>query len=413
MRALNLLPLMLLAGCHSYLVPFDARPLPALLPVRTAGGGQLDLDLFGELVLRPPPGDIEAALGVGLDEDAGGVVVTNRLRPEAALQPDDRIVGVSPAIPELGEVIREDFQLTLDLIHAPEQRGEGVPPLDFEPTRYAVVHPAGARPRAEAAHPVTTVDDLRPYLIGLGWLHLDLFVERDGERLMVRVPLRDASERLQVRPVRPELTRWQGVDLVSLQDWSEDHLPVHAQEGDLLVVRVARDSLCGVAGLRPLDLVPADELPALMNGGQAVVRSADGEQKQLTVQLRPAPTDLWWPFLLSYQSDGSRMHIGVGPLDLLGHYSSHSDYYASIDDYVTTWRWSVFSSVQANGVFGRAGDVYLGGLIFAGGARFNYLNEWLEARSVGERRRRWSLPGDDEDEDGHDHEHDEGDDEGD
>ena len=83
LRLALLLALAPLAGCHSYLLPFDERPTLARTPLDTAGGARVDVSDDGELVLRPARDDVSAALGVGLFEAPDGLLVTHRLRADA------------------------------------------------------------------------------------------------------------------------------------------------------------------------------------------------------------------------------------------------------------------------------------------------------------------------------------------
>ena len=69
------LPLLLLAGCTTTsLTPMNPTALPAQAPLPTVGGYQLELDTDGTLVYRPARGDIEAALGVTLEQGDAGLV---------------------------------------------------------------------------------------------------------------------------------------------------------------------------------------------------------------------------------------------------------------------------------------------------------------------------------------------------
>ena len=398
-RAPILLSLLLCSGCHSFLQPFDERPLPAPLPRPTEGGGALDLGDRGELVLRPAPGDIEAALGVGLADDPDGVLVTNRLRPETLLHPGDRIVAVSTAVPDVTPAIRQAFGSVLEALTTPHPE-RAVPLEQFDPTQFARVRPSGARARPETAVPIATVDDLRPYLVGLGWLHLDIQVLRDDTPQIVRQPLYDTSEWVPTNPWRPETTRWHGVDLVAVERWPDERRPVDTSPGDLLVTRVARDSPAGQAGLRPLDVVSADKVPALLDGMAVEVLAADGSPKSVRLEPREPPTELWFPLLFSYQSDGVRSHLGLGPLELLFHRSSRVDYAPTLDGYIETWRWAFLTNIQGTGVRSPAGSSWFTGFVFLETSRLNYLFEWWEARTESEARRRpWSLRPEEEDED--------------
>ncbi len=449
-----------LSGCHSYLVPFDERPLIAPQPVATASGLRLDVDPRSGLQVRPAAGDLSAVLGVGLESDGEGLVVTHRLRPDARLRPDDRIAGVAAALPRVGEELAELHRKllqhevasgpssSLQLDPATGSPGEGGPrhPLDeFEPSMTQkslepppVPTPAELKARA-SAHPVRTVGDLRPYLIAPG-AALDLLVLRGGQEVVVRVPLIEPHRWLPVRLWAPHLTRWHGIDLARVGDLAPEHQPVGAKARDFLVVRVARDAPAGRAGLRPLDVVPEAEVVGLLGGGQEVllqalrprdvdearvlmerreqgaplpldpeayvspdgdllrtpnrvpvrVRAPDGTIKGLVFEPRQPDVELWFPFLFAYHSDGSRTHLGFGPLDLLFHHSSKIEYDPESDSYGYVTRWSFGTSIQGGGVTRERGTDAWGGMNpFVDGTRADYLFDWLDVPDETLRRRGW------------------------
>ena len=159
-------------------------------------------------------------------------------------------------------------------------------------------------------------------------------------------------------------------------------------------MRVARDSPLGRAGLRPLDLVPRESIHALLSlvGHRRVrVRDREGREKRLHVVPRPEPIDLWIPLLFSFQDDGVRWHLGLGPLELLYHASGSVQYDVETDSYERTRRWSVGTSVQSAWVEGVGGQRATAGVnLFFDGARTAYLEEWwAAAEERRSRRERW------------------------
>lgn len=460
-RLLPLLAPALLAGCHSYLVPFDERPLLARQPVETASGLRLDVDPRDGLQVRPAAGDVSTVLGVGLEETEDGLVVTHRLRPDAQLQPDDRVVHVAAALPRMGARILELHRAMVQGTRTPAtelkwQPGAGSPsaeerhPIEtFEPAaaRRAddegeeqplippVPTPAALR-EARAGHPVRAADDLRGYLTAPG-VALDLLVVRGGEEVVVRVPLVEPHRWLPVRLWAPHLTRWHGIDLVRVADLAPEHQPAGAGPRDFLVVRVARDAPAGRAGLRPLDVVPEgevvgllggalevlvhllrprdpEELRRLMEGGGELplnprdyfdedgaplrrpdevavrVRAPDGTTKAMAFSPREQPTELWFPFLFAYHSDGVRSHLGLGPLDLLFHHSARGDYDPEADAYEYVTRWAVGSSIEGGGVTHARGTQGWGGVSpLVMRARADYFFDWLSVPEETRRRRGW------------------------
>lgn len=451
-RALLLPLLVVLTGCHSYLVPFDERPLLAPHPLAAANGERLDVDPAGGLQVRPARGDLEAVFGVGLQASAAGLVVTHRLRPGTPLRPDDRIVAAVGVVPPATNI--EGFA------EAVEARAKGTPPgprpagrggrpeanPDEPPPPPKPVElpapPADAKAlRAQrAAHRVRALDDLRPYLVAPGAC-LDLVVVRSGAEVVVRQPLAEPHQWLPVRLWSPHATRWHGIDLVRVEDLPPEHRPADASLRDFLVVRVARDAPAGRAGLRPLDVVsngdafyllggrvsdwatrlqrtltpastdsatlespvplleePADDAAGAAEDDEARqsgrvvarVRKPDGQVVRLEFEPRRPATELWFPFVFSYHTDGVRSHLGLGPFDLLFHHSSRVDYDPETDDYVSLTRWSVGTSIQGGGVSSQAGTDASGGVSpFLDGVRMRYLMDWLSVPDETSRRRGW------------------------
>lgn len=403
LRAAAALVAVALSGCSSYLVAFDERSLPAT-PVDTASGLRLDVDAAGELIARPGRGDAAALLGVGLAPVDGGLLVTHRLRADARLAPDDVIVHAAANLPPVGAQLRRaEADALRAQLRAPGPFDDDAQPFHaFDPS-YAtsitlprrldeeVASPDEVRARP-GAHPVRAVADLHGYATAQAWVVLDLVVRRGGAEVVVPIPLDEETTAVAVHLWRPHEGRWHGVDVCAVADLPEDLRPSYAEQDDLLVLRVARDSPAGRAGLRPLELVPAAGLD-VVNGtqdrkGEVVVKDARGRPKRLSIAPREEPVVLWIPLLLSIDSDGVRWHLGVGPLDLLYHASSRLDYSPTTDCYERTWRWSVGSSVQETGVEGAGGARSDGGVTLGPDwARMSYWLECLDAYNEGRRRR--------------------------
>lgn len=406
------LALSLCAGCHSYLVPFDDRALPARAPVETASGQHLAVAWDGQLLARPARGDVGAALGVALHDDDEGVLVSNRLEPDSQLEAGDRILWVSPLLPARGEAIRRSHSESLErttggkLSFGEILAQDPAAPVSYdswEPnTQPAVVpeerpSPSPAALRGlPAAHAVRSSEDLGDYLCGVGWLSLDLLVLRGEEELVVRAPLRLRQQWVATRPLRPDRSRWRGVELVDVRDLPPPLRPRGSEPGDVLVTRVARGAPLGVAGLRPLDLLGEEAAnllldrngslrDALERGDELVlsVREPDGNPKLIEFTPRSEPTNLWFPFLYSHQSDGSRFHLGVGPLDMLFHASSSQVYLPTQDRYLESSRWSLLTLIQGGARRTEQGTEDWGGINFlVDDSRLNYFLEWFDTPRV-------------------------------
>jgi len=407
------LALSLCVGCHSYLVPFDDRALPARAPVETASGQRLAVAWDGELLARPARGDIGAALGVALHDDDEGVLVSNRLEPDSRLEAGDRILWVAPRLPENGAAIRRSHGESLQLEVGPGLSFSEVLAQDpanpvsydsWEPSAQQRVVPAereeppapGVLRGLPAAHEVRSSEDLSDYLCGVGWLSLDLLVRRGEEELVVRAPLSLRQQWVPTRPLRPDRSRWRGVELVDVRDLPPPLRPRGSEPGDVLVTRVARGAPLGVAGLRPLDVLGEEAAgllldrnlrlrDALERGDELVltVRGADGNPKLIEFSPRREPTNLWFPFLYSHQSDGSRFHVGVGPLDVLFHASSSQVYLPTQDRYLKSSRWSLLTLIQGGARRTEQGTEDWGGINFlVDDSRLNYFLEWFDTPRV-------------------------------
>jgi len=248
-------------------------------------------------------------------------------------------------------------------------------------------------------------------LAGIGALAdigaVDLVVVRGGREASVRARLRAEGTPLPTVPATLSLapgfpSSWGmtpppgslgrdiGVEVVSLDGWPSRHSPRHATDTSarasrtsgppLLVTRVATGSPLARAGLRPLDVILEvlyrDDVTA--EARALIVRGPDGRTRTIAFTRRDpgSATDLWWPFLLSVQSDGRRSHVGVGPLELLFHRSATERYDPATDAVVRTTRTSVlgtFAFVSDEGASG--GDAALG-MYVVDPARFGYFGDW-------------------------------------
>jgi len=397
------------SGCGSFLLPFDERPLPAPRSLETASGERIDLDREGRLIVRPERGDVGLALGVGLSEEEGGVVVTHRLLPGTALQPGDRILRVWARVPPAAAVAaayRSSAQGALEGTRAEplsslrdaldERKVVQVSGAAFDRSvRNTVLSPTtadlapvdSATIRARG-HPVRQLGDLRGYASAGEWLTLDLLVERGGAEVALRARLRVRPQPLFVRPWSPSATRFQGVELVAVAELEPALRPLYALPEHLLVSRVARDAPSARGGLRPLDLVALEDVHSLLTGERVEVLKPDGSRREVRATPRSVPTEVWIPLLFTYQDDGVRTHVGLGPWDTTFHYSSRSDYEPTTDSYVSRWRWSLGTSVQNTGVSSTTGTVHSGGVsLLMDGVRMDYLldlwNAEREARTRG------------------------------
>lgn len=339
-RALVLL-LPLLTGCYAYVREGDPTPLPAAGWVGTRGGQRLDVDDSGALVLGHAPGDIEAALGVTLEERDGAVTVA-----AVRSSTDGAVVLLEP-----GDVLLEVRGLAPWL---PDEAAEGA-----------------------MATPVREVEDLRGLAIGLPDLALELRIRRGGREGRIRQPLR-APTPVATRPWAPELAAPLGVEVVRLDDWPASRLPGGATPGDYLVTRVQAGSHGALAGLRPLDVIVnadgrfdvlmgnlppqleplRDEVMAQLREDPANlvtrVRATDGREKALELERPRAPRDSALPLLYSYESNDLRAHLGLLPFDWLFHRSVSHAYDPLSDGVARSTRWSFLTIVQVQGLDGGA-----------------------------------------------------------
>jgi hypothetical protein len=403
----SLLALALLAsGCHSYLLPFDDRPLPARGSLETESGQRLAVAYDGELLARPPRGDVGAALGVGLFADEAGLVVSNQLHPDTPLIPGDKILWVAPVFPaRAGRKIAR--------LHEAALLGDSLADVEEGFDQFSLPRSRGAEPgrrtpealrQAAGAHGVKHHDDLRGYLCGLGWLNLDLLVARGDEQIVVRVALERREAWVPTRPLKSDRSRWRGLALVGVEELPPALRPTGSVSGEVLVTRVARGSPLGRAGLRPLDVLTTRAADLLLSRhkdlltqlfpkasssfGQTLeedgailvaARTPDGTLKQLEFVPRQAPTDLWFPFLFSQQNDGTRSHLGVGPLDMLFHTSDELVYLPTQDRYLRSSRWSVLTIFQGGARRTNQGTEDWGGINFlVDDSRIRYFKDWMD-----------------------------------
>jgi hypothetical protein len=265
--------------------------------------------------------------------------------------------------------------------------------------------PAELRKRG---HAVRAIADLETYMVGLGWAHLDLVVEREKTPLIVRVKLERApTESVPVVVYRGgastqsystasgaftlsvKSTVWRGVDFVRVKDLPEALRPNYADDDDVLVLRVARGSAAALVGIRPLDALSEGAAGAFtvgyINHDQDIVIRTRGGPKTIHLAwwnpLLEGHSDYWIPFVFSYQSDAFRTHIGLGPWDDVLHYSSKLDYNADLDGYVETSRFSLATVVQRCATSGPGGSKAQGGVrALYDPARWDYYYDWTATK---------------------------------
>lgn len=341
-RAVVLCAAAVTSGCFAYVRPGDTSSIPASSALATRAGQRLEIDEGGALVLGYAQGDVEAALGVTLEEAAGGVNV-------AAIR--SSIDGAVVAL-EVGDVLLE-----------------ALPYAPWLPPELVPVDVAGIA--------VRDLEDLRGLALGLAGLELGLRVRRGDREVVVRQPLR-APTVVATRPWSPELAARLGADLVSLQDWPASRLPVEANPEDYLVVRVQAGSAAGLAGLRPLDVVRNDQgvfdvrmgnLPAELSELKDAFGSAaeadpalrvthaltpEGRDKALSLELPPPPRDSGFLILYDYEANEVRSHLGMLPFDWLFHHVTDVEYDALTDTYAESTRWSFLTIFQWQSVTGGA-----------------------------------------------------------
>jgi len=363
-------------GCHGYLRPFDESPLPARA-TWTRGGDWMKVR-DGQVYLLSSPEDVGTALGVSLSEGAQGVLVEERLDPGVDLRPEDHIVHVAPVLPP---------------VPAPKSaagtaRAEETTQAAYDPQKVPVPPDLASLRALPPGHPVRSLSDLSGYLAGTGWLLLDLGIIREGKDLVVRAKVAERYRPLATKRWDPRFVfRKNGIEACLLSDWNPDDRPKTAEAGDLLILRVATGSEAAFAGLRPLDLVT--DPGSFERSGRALVRSGDGSLKRLRIAARRERTvwltmdivTVWVPFLFSWESDGARSHLGIGPLDLLFHFSSRRDYNWHTDSFEIRRRWSLLGTVQQQVVLRPSGDWRTFSLdpLFDM-TRFDYGNDLLLAR---------------------------------
>lgn len=217
--------LLALAGCNQQeLRPLDPSPVAARRGLATRGGARLELDPDGTLVQRTPASDAQALLGVALEERADGLVVTQRLDASAPFDPEDRLIAVYPT--SIASVTTYTVAKVLD-------RG----------------------------HRVARGADLAGYALAPALLHV--VVERGGELLVRSRPV-GAATPVPVRLHRPETTRKRGYEAVAVGSLPAALRPVHPgqeqpADDDVVVTWLSVDSPFAHAGVRPLDVLRADD----------------------------------------------------------------------------------------------------------------------------------------------------------
>ena len=348
---IGILTLFACCGCHGYL----RKPRRQLLPsgaLLTRDGSELRADQ-GTLRLRIAPGDIEGILGVSLSETDAGLLVVDQLRGNTPLRSGDRLTTVLAAT---------DSPYTLSAIHS-------------DP----------------AAEPIDSLPTLAPYALTPEGQALHLAVQRGGEEVAIAIPI---NRQL---PLKGNAYAWfisskYGIELIELDNWVDGSLPRHANSGDYLVLAVQEDSPAALAGLRPLDVIPVppsrdrDLIRARLREGRfGTLGSSDGfrvlrqdGEHRIAVTPYYEPQNIWIPLIFSYESDGRRSHIGLGPLDVIYHSSSQKEYDVDSDAFVTRSRWSLltcFRGVRHELPTGTSED--LGVSLILDPARTLYLGEYL------------------------------------
>jgi hypothetical protein len=284
--------------------------------------------------------------GVELSEGPTGVVVGAALSSTAALHSGDRILAVRTHRLVRSEAEVEDLGLRgpseLDVVDLLAGRGSAL---------------------GGPAQPVRTLADLRGY--GQAWAFADVIVDRDDILEVVRIELGRPLP-LPIHPWQPEDTHARGLSLTRLSDWPDAWRPRHAAEGDVLVVHVGHDSLAGVSGLRPLELLrrPLDQLHGhrqLQGQSSHEIESAawwglrdaklvrvqpDGHQIPWTAPAREWPLDAHLLGVFRVFDDGRRSEVELGPWGMLFHRTQQPHYDLHTDTYV--WqRWTSLASVVA------------------------------------------------------------------
>ena len=421
-----LLPFLLLplctmtVGCHSYLTPVGSEPIAAL-PVETVGGDLLEVDGEGKLWVRPGRDRIGAALGVQLAENAQGVVVSasspskadgkiidthdwvSQDLPFPHLAAGDRIVTVAAVVPPSG------WRPTRSSLKRLRKRGLDNTERKIIDTHdwvsqdlpFEALHPRTTWQQvrsAPQAHDIDTLDDLQGYTSAYGWLTLDLAVERNGREVVVRLPLTAGKRQVASSPLETKAWRT-GFRMHQITDPDIRVRPRHASaatsanaassEADwvaqnrssFLVTYVATNSLAAVQGLRPFDAIVADSADQVTDPNQILTRiRRNGHKRAFTPLPKPDPTDIWIPFLFSYQADGRRSHIGIGPFEALFHYSSKHTFDPATDSVDKTWRWSALTTIFGNGEKGKSGRIREAGVAIFDPARLLYFSDWVDSR---------------------------------
>ncbi|MDC3379289.1 hypothetical protein OAX78_03305 [Planctomycetota bacterium] len=333
---------LLTTGCvHDFLKPADTTPLPASVVLGTSGGFQLEIDAEGQLVVRPSQDDIEAALGATLEETAEGVTVANRLSTESKLEAGDKILAVWP-IPAAAA--------------ASTSTGAWVPTQNYSDRLrevYVQQEPFGPGHVRAAGHPVTVLSDLRGY--ALSWVVLDVLVLRSGTEQVVRQEV-GRPEPVPTRLWYPTTTRRMGFEACYVADLPEAYWPVGATEEDLLVSYVAHGSVAGAQGLRPLDLIHHEGVyePAWAWNDfvEWQATGADGVEKSVLIPAPSVAIDIDFFSLWEVDSDDSRTHVGLLPLDVLFHYHSWPEFNPRTNTYADRWAWSFLTLFQVSGLGG-------------------------------------------------------------
>ena len=118
------------------------------------------------------------------------------------------------------------------------------------------------------------------------------------------------------------------------------------------------------------------------------VRRADGMIASLRkLYPREPATRTWIPLLFCWEDDGVRTHLGVGPWDLFGHYSSAWEYAPETDSYSKRTRWAILPLLSGGAERSRLGSKERAGFQLFDPTRLEYFLAWWRAEDEARLRR--------------------------